>query len=125
IVGSSIFLFPGRLAGMLGPASVLSFGLSGLLLSSVALCFAEASADFDGHGGPYLYARMAFGPSVGYGIGWLCWLAEVLSLAAVADGIAIYLGFFNPAWAAPVVVKSSAVLVIVVMGAINYRGVKL
>ncbi|MBI3553419.1 MAG: amino acid permease [Elusimicrobia bacterium] len=125
IVGSSIFLFPGRLAGMLGPASVLSFALSGALLGCVALCFAEASADFDGHGGPYLYARAAFGPSTGYAIGWLCWLAEVLSLSAVADGIAVYLGYFDPSWASPAVVKGSAAFVIVLMGAINYRGVKL
>lgn len=125
IVGSSIFLFPGRLAGLLGPASVLSFGLSALLLGTVALCFAEASSLFDGHGGPYLYSRAVFGVSTGYAIGWLCWLAEVLSLSAVADGIAVYLGFFDPRLASPVIVKSAAAAVIVVMGAINYRGVKL
>jgi amino acid transporter len=125
IVGSSIFLFPAALAGKLGPASVLSFGLSGLLLGCVALCFAEAAADFDGHGGPYLYARAAFGNRVGYGIGWLCWLAEVLSLAAVSDGIAVYLGYFNPAWATPWSVKFLAVDVILLMGWINTRGVKL
>ena len=43
IVGSSIFLFPGRLAGHLGPASILSFGVTGLLLLAVGLCFAEAA----------------------------------------------------------------------------------
>ncbi len=125
IIGSSIFLFPGRLAAMLGPASVFAFGLSGVLLASVAICFAQAAALFDGHGGPYLYARAAFGELVGYGIGWLCWLAEVLSLSAVADGIAVYLGYFDPAYASPLVVKGAAAGVILLMGAINYRGVKL
>lgn len=125
IVGSSIFLFPGRLAGFLGPASILSFGLTGLLLVSVALCFAEASARFDRAGGPYLYAREAFGDRVGYGIGWLCWVTEILAWAAVANGIAVYLGFFGPAFSAPWVVKATAAVVILGMGAINYRGVKL
>jgi amino acid transporter len=110
---------------MLGPASVLAFGLSGLLLGCVALCFAEAAALFDGHGGPYLYSRAVFGDTVGYGIGWLCWLAEVLSLSAVADGIAVYLGFFNKSLATPIIVKGAAAGVIILMGAINYRGVKL
>lgn len=110
---------------MLGPASVLAFGLSGLLLGTVALCFAEASALFEGHGGPYLYSRAVFGNDVGYGIGWLCWLAEVLSLSAVADGIAVYLGFFNKGLATAAIVKGSAAAVIVLMGYINFRGVKL
>lgn len=125
IIGSSIFLFPGRLAGMLGPASILAFGLTGLLLAPVALCFAEASGRHDGHGGPYLYAREAFGEQVGFGIGWMCWLTEVISWAAVADGVALYLGYFHPGWTTPAAVKGTAAAVILVMGAINYRGVKL
>jgi amino acid transporter len=124
IVGSSIFLFPGKLAGMLGPASVLAFGVTGLLLFTVALCFAEAGARFDGHGGPYIYARAAFGPTVGFAIGWVCWVAELLSWAAVANGVASYLSFFGPAFERAVVVKGIAAAVILVMGAINYRGVK-
>lgn len=124
IVGSSIFLFPGRLAGLLGPASILAFGLTGLLLISVALCFAEAAGRFDGHGGPYLYAREAFGPTVGFGIGWMCWLTQIVSWAAVANGIAAYLGFLSPEFERVGVVKAIAGVVIVAMGAINYRGVK-
>jgi amino acid transporter len=110
---------------MLGPASVVAFGLSALLLSSVALCFAEAAASFEGHGGPYLYSRAVFGKTTGDAIGWLCWVAEVLSLSAVSNGIAVYLGYFNPAWASPFVVKAAAALVIILTAAINYRGVKL
>ena len=125
IVGSSIFLFPGRLAGHLGPASVFSFGLTGLLLLSVALCFAEASALFDQAGGPYLYAREAFGETVGYGIGWMCWVTLIVSWAAVANGIAVYLGYFGPAFAGKFIIKAIAAVVIVMMGVINYRGVKL
>ncbi|MBI5201336.1 MAG: amino acid permease, partial [Elusimicrobia bacterium] len=51
IIGSSVFLFPGRLAALLGPASILSFGVTALLLSTVCLCFAEASTRFDRGGG--------------------------------------------------------------------------
>lgn len=125
IIGSSIFLFPGRLAGYLGPASILSFGLTGLLLVSVALCFAEASTHYDRAGGPYLYAREAFGDRVGYGIGWMCWATSILGWAAVADAIAVYLGFFGPAFAGAWVVKATAAAVILVLGAVNYRGAKL
>lgn len=123
IVGSSIFLFPGKLAGMLGPASILAFGLTGVLLISVGLCFAEAASRFDRAGGPYLYAREAFGGWVGFGIGWMCWVTQIVSWAAVANGIAVYLGHFG--LAGPSLVKGVAAAVILTMGALNYRGVKL
>lgn len=125
IVGSSIFLFPGRLAGFLGPASILAFGLTGLLLITVGLCFAEASTRFDRTGGPYLYAREAFGDWAGFSIGWLAWIAQMFSWAAVANAIAVYLGYFDPSWSSTLAVKGVAAFVIAAMGVINYRGVKL
>jgi N-acetylated-alpha-linked acidic dipeptidase len=92
---------------------------------SVALCFVEASARFDRAGGPYLYAREAFGDWVGFAIGWMSWATAVVSWAAVANGVAVYLGYFGPALASYSVVKAVAASVILGMGAINYRGVKL
>ncbi len=125
IVGSSIFLFPGLLAGHLGPASILSFGFTGLLLSAVALCFAEASTHYERAGGPILYATDAFGRQAGFAIGWLCWMAMIFSWAAVANAICSYLGYFGPSFAGPGLGKAVAAFVIVFMAAINYRGVKL
>ncbi len=125
IVGSSIFLFPGQLAGLLGPASFLSFALTGLLLISVGLCFAEAATHFDRAGGSYLYARAAFGEATGFGVGWMCWVTQILGWAAVANGIAVYLGFWGEIWLKPAFVKAVAAAVIVAMGTVNYRGVKL
>ncbi len=124
IVGSSIFLFPGKLAALLGPASVLSFGLTALLLSSVALCFAEAAGRFETSGGPYVYARAAFGDSAGFGIGWMCWATSILSWAAVANAVSLYLGYFGPGWTTPMAVKATAGGVIVLLTALNYRGVR-
>lgn len=125
IIGSSIFLFPGKLAALLGPASVLAFVLTGLLLISIGLCFAEAAGRFDGHGGPYLYARAAFGNEVGFGIGWMCWLTQCISWAAVANAVAVYMGYFKAGLGAGLAVKVVAFAIIAVMGGINYRGVKL
>lgn len=124
IVGSSIFLFPGKLAAMLGAASPAAFLVTGALLAPVALCFAEAGSRFDGHGGPYLYARAAFGPRVGFAVGWLCWSAEILTWAAVANGLGPYLGWFDGRLEGPVAGKLAAAAVILTMGAVNLRGVK-
>lgn len=124
IVGSSIFLFPGKLAALLGPASILAFGLTALLLSGVALCFVEASGRFESSGGPYVYARAAFGETAGFGIGWMCWVTSIFSWAAVANAVSSYLGYFDPAWAAPFAAKATAAAVIVSLAALNYRGVR-
>lgn len=124
VIGSSIFLFPGQLAEQLGPASPAAFGLTALLLAPVGLCFAKAAAGHDQAGGTYLYARDLFGPAAGFGIGWLCWVSQVFSWAAVANAVAVYLGYFDPLWASPAAVKSVAVGAILSLGALNYRGVK-
>jgi basic amino acid/polyamine antiporter, APA family len=128
IVGSGIYAFPGLLASSLGPASFLAFGLCGLIAAIIGLCFAEASGMFERSGGPYLYARAAFGgPLVGdllaYAIGWTCWAAAVLSWAAVARAIPPYLGQL---WAplGSSLAGPSAVLISLLLGAINLLGVR-
>jgi amino acid transporter len=125
VVGSGIFFFPGQLAGFLGPASILAFGLVGLLLINVGLCYAEASTHFNRTGGGYLYARAAFGDWTGFAIGWMAWITQMFSWAAVANAIAVYLGHFSPVFAGHAAVKVTAAAVIVAMGVLNYRGVKL
>ena len=46
IIGSGIFIFPGLLAKEVGPASILAFGVCGVLLVFVALCYAELGSMF-------------------------------------------------------------------------------
>jgi basic amino acid/polyamine antiporter, APA family len=125
VIGSSVFLFPGQLAALVGPASPLAFGLTAAMLASVAICFARASARFEQAGGAYLYARERFGPSVGFSIGWLSWISQVFSWAAVANAVAVYLGYFDPSWSSPAAVKAVALGAILFFGALNYRGVKM
>lgn len=122
VVGSSIFLFPGRLAGHLGSAAPLAFALTALLLAPVALCFAEAASEHDGPGGPALYAHEEFGPEWGFAIGWLCWVTMVVAWAAVANGIASYLPW---ATGRPEIGKAIACLAIGGFGLLNWRGVRL
>ena len=122
VVGSSIFLFPGRLAGHLGSASPAAYALTALLLAPVAICFAEASSEHDRAGGPTLYAHTEFGPNWGFAIGWLCWITMIVSWAAVANGIASYLPWIA---ARPAIGKAVACLAIAAFGALNWRGVRL
>jgi amino acid transporter len=88
----------------------------------IALCFAELSSMYDRSGGPYVYARDAFGKQVGFAVGWLGMATGVLGLAAVSVGFAGALGRFVPAAAA--VRVPVAVALIAGLGLINWLGVK-
>jgi amino acid transporter len=124
IIGSGVYRLPGRLGFYLGPASWLGFGLCGLLLITVALCFAEAAGMFESSGGPYVYAREAFGEPVGFSIGWIAWVTCVTSWGAVANAIPGYLARFVPAAGVGAGPKIVVVAVILGLGVVNYLGVK-
>jgi APA family basic amino acid/polyamine antiporter len=88
IIGSGIFLLPAGLQRRAGGQAPLAWLTVGLLCTLVALCFAEAAGRTDRSGGPYRYATEAFGPFVGYGIGWITMISSLLGYAAVARGFA-------------------------------------
>jgi amino acid transporter len=124
IVGSGIFLLPGKLAGLLGPASVLAFAVTGLLSALIALSFAEVSSRFDRSGGPYVYAREAFGGPTGYVVGWTCWAAAVMSWAAVTRGMMMQAATFYPALGGETLAPAVGCATIIALALINTAGVK-
>jgi len=52
---------------------------------------------FEQTGGPYLYAREAFGSFVGLEVGWMFLLSRLAAASAIANAFALYLGYFWPA----------------------------
>jgi len=122
IVGSGIYLLVAPLARVGGGSSVFGVLGCGVLCVLIALCFAELSSMYDRSGGPYVYAREAFGDRVGYAVGWLGMAQGVLGLAAVSVGFAAALGRFVPA--ASTARAEIGVAIIVLLGAINYAGVR-
>jgi amino acid transporter len=126
IIGSGIFLLPGKIDALLGAAAVWAFVACAAGLSLVALAFAELGSRFERDGGPYLYATAAFGPRAGFVVGWIAWATAVLSWAAVANAIAAYLATLFPAVnAGEGFARGIGATVILILAAINYRGVRL
>jgi len=124
IIGTGIFLLPAKVfrnAGGLSWAAWLAIGGVCLL---VGLCFCEAAGRADRNGGPYLYARDAFGRWVGVGVGWMALAANLFAYGAVARGFGRNLSFLVPALnrAGPQI--ALAVAVIGALAALNYRGIR-
>ena len=91
MIGSGIFRTPGIVAAHLGrPAlTFVAWALGGLVGLLGALVFAELSTRHPDAGGKYVYAREAFGPRVGFAIGWidaLCIYCGAIAALAVVSG---------------------------------------
>ncbi len=95
-IGAGIFGLPARTFALIGPYSLVAFGACALVVSLIILCFAEVGSRFTESGGPYLYAREAFGPVAGFQVGWLQWLARLTAFAANCNLLIDYLGVLWP-----------------------------
>ena len=96
VIGTGIFILPAEVAGLIGSFSIFAFILCAVIVGLIVLCFAEVSSRFQSTGGMYLYAKEAFGPVVGFEVGWLYWVVRVATFAANCNALLIYLGFFFP-----------------------------
>src|SRR5579859_1269646 len=97
VVGAGIFGLPSKVYALAGNYSLPAFVLCGAFAAMIVLCFAEVGSRFTETGGPYLYTREAFGPAVGFTIGWLMWIARIAAFAANTSIMLSYLGLFWPA----------------------------
>jgi APA family basic amino acid/polyamine antiporter len=94
MVGSGVFLLPAAMAGTAGPVSILAWILTGIGAMLLALVFATLGRAYPKTGGPYVYARKAFGDFVGFTTAWSYWLNAWIGNAAIALAFAGYLAVF-------------------------------
>ena len=123
MIGASIFGLPAVIAAYLGKWSPAAYFIAFAGISVIAACMAEVASQFQEAGGPYLYARAAFGRFVAIQNGWLLWLARVAAVAGVANLFITYLGEFFPFVKTPVPRAGILAALIGFLAAVNYRGV--
>src|SRR5262245_49481972 len=100
---------------------VAAVGLASLM---IALCFAEVGSRFDGTGGPYLYARAAFGRFTAFEVGWMQWFTRVTAQASVVNAIALALGFYWPVVTHGLTRVLLIVAIVLAIAWINVRGIR-
>jgi amino acid transporter len=124
IIGAGIFGLPSRVFALIGTHSLIAFVVCAIVVALIILCFAEVGSRFGETGGPYLYAREAFGPAIGFEVGWLMWLARLTAFAANCNLLVDYLGFF---WAPATTHywrEAIIVVVVAVLTTVNVIGVR-
>lgn len=124
IIGSGVFGLPSAIARQVGAASPYAVLIAGIGMGAMMACFAEVASQFREAGGPYLYARAAFGRLIGLQMGWVAWLVRLTAAAANANLFVDYLAEFFPSMAVQTLRLVTLALVIGILAGINYRGVK-
>jgi len=123
VIGASVFGVPSLLAARLGALSVPGYLIAAVGVAITAATLAEVASQFREAGGPYLYARIAFGPFVAIQIGWMMWLTRIASASAVANLFISYSAQFYPKIQAPLPRALVLTVLISFLAAVNYRGV--
>ena len=125
IIGSGIFLLPNKAYALAGSFSLVVIVFDALLAMSLALCFAEASGRFQRNGGPYIYARAAFGNFIGFEVGFMKAAISIIAWAAMANGFATALTAVLPAMKDPFYKDAVIIALMGLLGLINILGVQL
>ena len=82
IIGTGVFALPSALAPY-GPSSLIAIGLVSIGALALAQVFGWLNQRVPGSGGPYLYARDAFGDFGGFITSWSYWLTAWIGNAAI------------------------------------------
>jgi len=123
-VGAGIFGLPARIQALVGNYSVVVVIICGLLISLIALCFAEIGSRFDRSGGPQLYASIAFGPAAGFTVGWLLWISRLGTCAAVSNLLVDYGTVLWPQLVQPFARAGTISMVVLAYAWVNIRGIR-
>nr|WP_051965938.1 amino acid permease [Kitasatospora mediocidica] len=83
IIGTGVFALPSALAPY-GPISLVAFAVVTVGAIALALTFGRLAKRVPGSGGPYVYAREAFGEFAGFLNAWSYWITAWAGNAAIA-----------------------------------------
>jgi len=124
IVGSGVYLLPASLAPY-GLNSVVGWLITSGGAILLAIVFARLAKMFPRAGGPYVYARVAFGEGVGFLIAWGYWMGAWVGNAAIAIATVAYLAELLP-WikntaGAPAIASCVCVWLVTYL---NWRGLR-
>jgi len=124
IIGAGIFGLSAKVYAAIGSYSLIAFVACALIIGLIVVCYAEVSSRFAATGGPYLYAREAFGSVVGFETGWLYWIVRVTTFAANCNLLVTYLGFFLPGANEGPLRIAFVTLVVLIITVVNLIGIR-
>lgn len=95
MIGTGIYVLPASLAKF-GPISLLAWVFTSIGAIFFALTLAALNKRYPKTGGLYVFCRQAYGRMVGFIVGYLYWMANLVSIAGIAVASIGYLGYLTP-----------------------------
>ena len=95
MIGTGIYVLPASLAKY-GPISLLAWVFTAIGALFFALTLAALNKRHPKTGGLYVFCRQAYGRMVGFIVGYLYWMANLVSIAGIAVASIGYLGYLTP-----------------------------
>ena len=123
IIGVGIFNLPTSLAPY-GPITLVSMALTTVGALALAILFSALSRRLPADGGPYAYARAAFGNRMGFMNAWSYWITAWAGNAAIAVGWVLYVEHFVNKGGSTLVSILLVLIGLWLPAAINLSGVK-
>jgi len=126
MVGAGIFSILGVVAEAAGNAMWLAFAIGGVVALLSTYSYAKLGATFPSAGGAVHFLVKSFGDGVlAGGLNLFMWAGYIISLALYATAFGSYAATFVTTAASPVLVKSLAVAVVVLLTLVNAFGARL
>ncbi|MFG1752673.1 amino acid permease [Streptosporangium sandarakinum] len=122
IVGTGVFLLPAALAAY-GTVSILAMALVSVGAIALAMVFGRLGARVPADGGPYAYAKDAFGEFPGFWNAWSFWLTAWIGNAAIAVVWVNYADYFL-GWDSPTAQTLLALAALWIPAMVNLSGVR-
>ena len=96
VIGAGLFVGSGVVMSQTGPAAVLSFIITGVLVILVMRMLGEMAVAYPAIGGFYEYSRLSMGNLAGFLTGWMYWYFWVIVVALEAVAGATLLQYWLP-----------------------------
>ena len=124
-IGVGILRTPGLVAEQLhAPSMILLLWIVGGMYTLLgATCLTELGVMLPQAGGYYVYARRAFGSTVGFAVGWTDWLMYCSILAYVSIAIAEFAAVLGPVLSSAV--RFVAVSILVAVLVLQWLGIRI
>ncbi len=124
MIGAGIFALPALLYERTGAFAPWMFLIFGALYACGILMAAQLATMFRGSGGAQLYAQAAFGPMVGFQVGWVVLIAQAAGRAATLYVLVSYLAVFFPALSGPVARPLAMLALLAMLSGLTLSGMR-
>lgn len=102
VIGGSFFLGSSLAIRAAGPGVIISFVLAGILAYFILYALSEMTVADPAPGSFRTYAEKAYGPALGFVVGWVYWTGLVLAMSSEATAVSYFLQEWFPGISLPI-----------------------